>query len=537
MKMQNYLKSLVAPLSMLMVFACTPDQYHQKGEYDDVYFTRNDRKQQPEIVPNVTADPAVVTQNRSQAAIPAELQEKYTNQADVVYYEAQGPRVKSAEDLNYDDFVYDYNNEQLAYYELPLDWDTEWSRDSFNDLMANDYQFKLAWYDQYYQGKSYRMDAYLDQQSNVNRARNSFYGNNAGGGTAIPVYSNLMVGNVMYGTMMPMTPMNMAFYDPFWNNRFSVNIGLGWSNFGWGGGWMNPWYDPFFIGFNRWNRPWGPVWGGGFGGGNTIIVNNGDLNTNRPNVTRSGRLQSTLVTSVAADSQNGARIRTRSQRAAMVGESGASSAAVVRSSRAGLTRQSVSAGRTAGRTIARSSLTRTDLTAGRVNRISTDQSRVRTSSTGSRLTRSRVDASRISSGRSSAGITRTSGRASSFTRADVSRSSRSGSYSRSSALSFNRNSSSSITRSVANRNNTYQSYSNSRSYQRSSSSRSVSGYPSRSSGSSYNRSSSSRSSGVSRSSGSSSRSSGVSRSSGSSSRSSGSSGGSRSGGSSRSGRN
>jgi len=530
MKIKFYLKSFVAPLSMLMVFACSPDQYHQKGEYDDIYFTRNDRKQQPEVVPSVTEDPAVVTQNRSQASIPVELQERYTNQASVVYYEEQGPRVKAANELNYDDFVYDYENEQLAYYELPLDWDTDWSRTSFNELMANDYQFKLAWYDQYYQGNSYRMDDYLGQQNNMSRARNSFYGNNVGGGTALPVYGNLMAGNIMYGAMMPMTPMNMAFYDPFWNNRFSVNIGLGWSNFGWGGGWMNPWYDPFFIGFNRWNRPWGPgwggAWGGNFGGGNTIIVNNNGDGNNRPGITRAGRLQSTAVSTVARDSQNGARIRTRSQRATL-GDAGTRSALVSRSGRADLSGQTV----TSSRSMSRTNQTRSDLTVGRINRVSTDQSRVRSSASGSRITRSRVNASRISSGRSSAGITQASGRSSSITRADVSRISSGRSSSRSSALTFDRTSSSSISRAVQSRN------SNS-GYSRSSSSHSVSGYPSRSYNSNSSRSSSSRSSGVSRSSGSSSRSSGVSRSSGSSGRSSsGSSSSSRSGGSSRSGRN
>ena len=50
MKMKFYTKYLMAPLSMLMVFACSPDQYQQSSEYDDVYFTRKDRVQQPEII-------------------------------------------------------------------------------------------------------------------------------------------------------------------------------------------------------------------------------------------------------------------------------------------------------------------------------------------------------------------------------------------------------------------------------------------------------------------------------------------------------
>lgn len=522
MKTTIYLKSLVAPLSMLLLFACSPDQYQQSGEYDDIYFTRNDRKQQPEVVPEVGANPALVTQNTSQATIPTELQEKYNNTTTdgaVVYYEEQGARIQSANDLNYDDFVFDYNNEYLAYYELPLDWETDWNRASFNDLMANDFQFRLAWYDQYYKGDDWRMNQYLSGRSSNSSRRANFYGPQVG----LAMYSMPMYGGLYTGGMVGVNLNPWGFYDPFWRpiNRFSVSIGFGFGN----GGFYNPWYNPWFHYYNPYSSFPVPGWGYGDGNGNV----------NNRTVTRSGRLRSTSISSVTNDSQNGAQIRTRSQRT-VNGEARGSGSAINRAGRAGISNGQAIA---SGRTIGRNNRTRADLTSGNINRVNTDQNRISTGRNTSRITRSRIDASRVSTGRSNAsGLTRSAGR-SGITRADVSRSSgRSGSFSRSSgSLTFDRTSSSSISRSVMSRNTISRDRSSSRGFFQSGNSSRYSSGPSRSSGRSTISGSPSR--GSSRSSGSVSRSSGSSRSGGSVSRSSGSSSSSssRSGGSSRSGRN
>jgi hypothetical protein len=530
MKKRNYLLSLVAPLSMLMVVACSPDQYQQKAEYDDVYFTRNDRKTQPEIVPDVNANPETVQTNTSAQTIPQELQEKYNNVGEedpVYYFEETGRRVQSANDLNYDDFVFDYNNEYLAYYDLPLDWDTEWSKDSFNDLMWTDPEFRSAWYEQYYNGQGRLMDAYLSKQSNLNNARANFY---AGAPTTqqIPSQGNVFNYNMFYGGMMPM---HAGFYgSPMWNNgwnrTFNFNVGFGnmnpwfydpWNNWGPGPGWNVG--LSWGTGWNRWNRwnGWNNGWNNPWGPNNVIVVNNSDVINNGRQVTRSGRLPSTSVTSVSRDSRDGAQIRTRSQRMSGNNFTNPNTIVNTRGSRSDISRQTVTRGRSGSSTGGRSGIT-----LDRVRRSGTDQERVNPRSNTTRTGRSRVNTGRqVITGGSNNRI-RTSSRAE-MTRADVTRASASRSSVGRNAgnLSFNRTSSSNISRSVANRNSSSRS-----SISRGNSSSRNSFYRGSSSSSSrnaYSRGSSSRSS------------SGVSRSSSrstSSSRGSVSSGSSRSSGSS-----
>lgn len=503
----------MAPLSMLLVLACSPDQYQQSGEYDDVYFTRNDRAKQPEVVTDQAALAQQLSQTNSQATIPAELQERYSNNTGpVTYYEDQGVRVQSARDLNYDDFLYDYENENLAYYELPLDWDTDWSRNSFNDLMAQDVQFRMAWYDQYYQGDDWRMRQYLSGRSGTSSRNWNMNGPRVGVGMGFNSF-----GPGFYPAGMMAVDLNpWGFYDPFWRPiptfRFSVGLGFGFGN---------PYYCP----------PYAPIYTGYPGG--IIVVNDNNININNRSIVRGGRIGGTSVSSVQTDSQNGAQIRTRSQRIAQRGgnASGGSSMTQIQRNSSG---RVVAAGRTARGSSGRSVGTRAsraDLTVDNVRRVNPDANRFNSSRT--RTSRNRVNASQVSSGRSASGSSR-AGRNSGFSRADITRAnaSRSRGNSNYNRLSFDRNSSSSISRSVSSR-SSYNRGSNSSSRGFSfGNSRNSSGF-SRSSGSSFSRGSSSRSSG-SFSRGSSSRSSsGSSRSSSSSSRSSSSS----SSGSSRSGRN
>lgn len=517
--MKNYFKYLMAPLSMVVIYSCSPNQFQQAGEYDDMYFTKADRQTQPQQVdlpPVEDANPSEVDLGYSgNADVNPELLERYNTPEDdpITYYEAQGPqgaKVTSAKDLNFDDFLYDYENNHLAYYELPLDWDTDWNRNSFNQLMANDYQFRVAWYDQYYKGEDWRMDNYLSGRSANSLRYADFMGPTVGLSlAAADFYSGFGYG-VTYGLGMSYVDLNpYGFYDPFWRPiprwRNSLHVGIGFG-YGW-----NSWYN---------YNPWRPGWNNGWYGPGFSYYGDNYYSSNRRNVEYGPRLRSTSVASVRSDALNGSGTRTRSMRA-VSGTGGSANTRVVRSGRAGSTAIASSPRSTRA--------TNRSITASRVNRVRTDDYRIGSRTSGTdRITRGRVSAARENTSRSSyRNVASGSARSARFTRSSVNRRSYSINSSRSqnTAPSFSRNTSSGLSRSVINRssrNSMNRSFSGSRN---SSFSRSTN---SRSSGSSvnFNRSSSSRSSGsrgtVSRSS-----SSGSSRSSGTSSRSSGSSRGSR----------
>lgn len=428
MKTKIYLKYLMAPLSMLVILACSPDQYQMQGEYDDVYFTKNDRKGQPQIVAQNQQALAQQLNEKSaaQAAIPPALQEKYSNGEDpVYYYEEQGARVHSPRELNYDDFVYDYDNEHLAYYELPLDWDTDWSRNAFNNMMNQDFQFRMAWYEQYYDGDDWRMRQYLSGNSNLAARNNTMglpqVGINAGFNSFGP---GMYPGGMMAVDMNP-----MGFYDPFWRpiNRFGFSTGLGF-------GWSNPYYCP----------PNAPIYTG-----SPIVTPTDNVVASNRQVVRGSRA---TIHSVQGDSQNGAQLRTRSQRITQVGSgSGSGSYAGVQGTSGGR----IISGRGSTRPDGAGRTTRADLTVGNLKRVSTDAYRSNQGDRGSRTARyNRVDASQISSGRSASGSAR-AGRNTGFTRAAIEgasggRVSRSGDYSN---LSFDRRSSSSMSRSLIEKGN------------------------------------------------------------------------------------
>lgn len=508
----------MAPLSMLAVFACSPDQYQQASEYDDVYFTSADRKTAPKVVAKPEAVQATETanvitlSNQSKQTVDPTILSRYNNSEskEVEYFVESEvePRVKKANQLNYDDFVWDYENEQLASYALPVDWAEEWDKRYFNDLVYNDFEFRLAWYDQYYLGNSTRMDRYITASNDrIGRTSISTFGRNNFGNRFWNPGFNVSIG---FGN-------SFGFYDPFF-----PGVGFGYDPF------FDPFYDPFlfrtsvwgFGGVNRWNRRWRNRWGfgGGFGFGNPYYcppifsnryIYRGEVFVARNNrtYTRGGRLSSTSVASVRSDAVNGVAA-TRSQRLASAsGTSRVSRSSIEnRSSRSGRVRSSSSVGRSS--TSRSSSGLSRDVVSTRSNRVRTDVSRTSSSRSSSRV------ATSTSRGRSSAITSRTSRSSRSSSTFSGGRAS-SRSAGRTSGVSFNRNSSSRSSSGV----------SRSSSQSRSSSSRGVSRSSSRSSSSrgvsrsSSSRSSSSRSSGsVSRSS--SSRSSGSSRSSSSRSSSS-----------------
>ena len=241
---------------MLAVFACSPNQFQANQEYDDVYFTSSDRMSKPTIIEstdevNSSNESAFSLGDYSNESVDPVLVSKYNNgqSREVTYFE-EGARVTKSTELNYDDFVFDYENENLAYYDLPLDWNTDWDRTSFNQLMTSDYQFQLAWYEQYYIGSDARMNSYLSGLTGrANRRFNSGFGRpNVG----IDIGFSSFAFTPFYSAGMTFVDLNpFGFYDPFWspipdpfwrtNRRFNsfyafggfgFNNPWGWNNFG-----------------------------------------------------------------------------------------------------------------------------------------------------------------------------------------------------------------------------------------------------------------------------------------------------------------
>lgn len=497
MKKNTYSKLLMAPLFMLLAAACTPNQFNQTTEYDDVYFTASDRQEvhknkreaRQELIQS--QQQTVAVDDYSAAKLDQQIVSKYNNgtQDPVTYFE-EGPLVKSAQDLNYDDFITDYQNEQLAYYELPLDWNTDWDRQSFNAIMNQDFYFRLAWYDQYYRGQNYRMSQYLNGNYG-GRGSNSFLQPRVGWTVGLgfntfwPGYVNM--------TYVDLNP--WGYHDPFWRpiRRW------GWSSYYWN----DPFYcPPYYTTYTSWG--WRRGWYNNVYINNNIVIDRRvdrilSSNTRSQDVRRGPRVSTSQVSTVRNDAINGSTPTTRSSRYS----DNLNGTRSTRSSRAGTT----NSGRaTTTDAVTRSS--RSTVTNGRTNRVRTDAYRYDNSNQKSRSRYVRNSSS--STSRSSATQTRaSSSRSSARTSSYSSRSSRSN-------PSFNRSSSS---RSYTNLNSsgrtsrssygTSRSNSSRSSYSRSSSSRS-------SSRSGYSRSSSSRSS--SSRSGSVSRSNSGSRSSGSVSR-------------------
>ncbi len=468
MKKRDYIRILLAPLSMLTVFACSPNQFQSTQEYDDVYFTSADRTSKPTIIESTqeiesSNEKAFSLGDYSSESVDPTLVSKYNNSQDgeVVYFE-EGPIVKQARDLNYDDFIYDYENENLEYYDLPLDWNTDWDKWSFNKLMVNDFQFQLAWYEQYYLNRNSRMNNYL---SGNYRRRN--------GGTVPRVGLDLYGSSIFYngfGVSMSFVSLNNFYgpssffwspiYDPFWS--YGGHYSSFYSSYGYGRpyGWDRWNRNPYSHHYSNINYYTGNVYTGN-------IYNNEGYRNDR-DVTRGGRISSTSVSSVRTDAVNGSTPNTRSSRyASDLGARG--------SRAAGSDGFQVVGGR--------SSSTATSSGNTRSSRVNTNAYQF---SNDSRLTRSNVV--RSSSTRSSRS-TATSSASSSRVNSGTSSSSNSNLFSRSSSTrsatpSYSRSSNSSSRSSGV---------SSSRSSSNSSSSRSSGVSSSRSSG---NSSSSSRSSGT-----------------------------------------
>lgn len=442
MKKKIYLKYLLAPLSMMMVFSCAPDQYQNQNEYDDIYFTKKDRKTQPQILvaaQQETKTSTINEQNTTRNTVPVELQEKYSNADQVTYFEESGPRVQSSRELNYQDFVYDYENGHLAYYELPVDWETDWSEISFDNLMANDFQFRMAWYDQYYEGQDWRMRQYLSGRTSYSARNSNFNGPRVGIGLGFNTVSPWFYGGMMSVDLNP-----WGMYDPFWNPicRYRRGgFGYTWGGFGYSWGNAGFWGSPFYC------PPFNTYYPGGIN--NTIIINNPDYNDiNRRTVVRGGRLAGERISTVSADSQNGSQLRTRSQRLTSSRggiSAGRSSVSMQRINNGARTRTTSSTGRSSSVRLSRNSVE----VVNRSRRVNTDANHFDRVARSNRLTRSRISSGQISSGRSLSSPMRSS--RSNMTNRSVSRNSFGNTSSNRNSLSFSRSSSSSFSRSSVGR--------------------------------------------------------------------------------------
>lgn len=492
MKLSSYFK-IASALLTLSVFAGCASLPVQQGEYDDVYFSSADRTQPKKVIIDPKGnedlgDDVVTLQKSSDSKVEAQLIDKYNNgtPSEVVYFQEIDPRVGRASELNYNDFVWDYDHELLKNYDLPLDWD-DMDAITFNRIIRNDFSFRNAWYEQYYRGNLVAMDNYLNNpgiSSRGQRNLNINVGLGFGFGSFYSPFSTFVTWN---------RPIFNTWNDPFYmfSPYYSYSSSFWYNPF-------DPFYNPFgYYSYNSFRRPWryGNNWyNAGYGGyyNPVIIVNNNgfEYNNGGRNFTRSSRLPSTSITSVRSDAANGSG-RTRS------------TAALENATR---TRSTISSGRVSNTSVRPNSIssgTRSSRSVSSVDAALSRSSRRVNTDVSRSSTRSSANYS-ISSRRGSPSL----GRYAEY--------SRSTSSSRVSIPSYTRNSSS---RSGV-------------SFTRNTSSRSSSGVFS-------GRSSSSREIGFSRSSGSSSRSSGPTfgRSSSSSSRSSGSgmrSSGSSSSGSSRS---
>ena len=265
--MKNLLATLTLGLSGVVLFtACAPDQYAQKGEYDDLYFNSSDR-----------TTVAVTKLNDPQKAA-------YDREGSYVYQEEVASKNFNPDAVDVNRYTSDNNTEEAQGEYYRTEEERALDNNQFNGAQANYASFGNPAF---------------------NRARmwnDPFFNPMWGGGFGNPYWNSMAFYDPFFDPFM-MGPMG---FDPFWGPGagfgfrpgFNVSVGFG---FGFGNAFAfgNPW------GWNRWNR-WGRF--GGFGGytagfydglffGNpynrfgfcptpVVVVNNGELVANRRSVVR-----------------------------------------------------------------------------------------------------------------------------------------------------------------------------------------------------------------------------------------------------------
>lgn len=261
---------------MLFLISACSQLPLQRGEYDDVYFTSNDRPQVPIIVTdpaqleNIEAENIITLEKSSEQQVAPELVNKYNNGGDEMptYYRS------SEEDAEANFFSGDFERDNQAF-----------NNQGFSVQNANNV------------GRF---------NSGFNAGFNSGFGNTFG--FMRPSFGfGLGFGNTFATGFHSSFMFTNGFYDPF--NPFAMQSFMQFNTFGSFG-----FYDPFFMG-NSYYNPWfrrNRFRNNFFAGpGSVVIINNGELNAgNNRNFERGGRLRSTSsVNSVRADAMAGTQTR------------------------------------------------------------------------------------------------------------------------------------------------------------------------------------------------------------------------------------
>jgi len=256
---RNTMKTLKAKISLIVLLAVGIGSVAAQ-EYDDMYFTKKDRKK----VKYVSEDKAV-TQDLDQVQqftdTPGEnFSARTVNPEYIAKYQASSQESGSAEFANDEYFVEDYNQNNNNLNTTVNDF-----QNNYSDVAVRDRYGNVRYFNSY--SDVYWSDPFLYQNTIFDPLYRPYYGWNA--------------------------------YRP-WRSGWSVSVGFGW---GWNSWRWNRWNTGW--GWNSWNYGWGNAWGydpwcPGFYGGyygnpyrNVVVINNYENRYNRnyrrgPGTSRSG---------------------------------------------------------------------------------------------------------------------------------------------------------------------------------------------------------------------------------------------------------
>ena len=314
MKKNTYFKILMAPLIVLTFGACSSNLYNQPQEYDDIYFTKADRKQATVITKTVETQPLNISKEKtpeiqktysmeeySPEYVDPSLVEKYSNQKPIDQNSRKSLRVLNANQLNFNDFIWDFDHNNVEFKDLPLDWGKGyWSQIQFDNRVSSDYQFRNAWYDYYYSGYEESINNYFDQVS-----ANQQYASSARYSSPLSFRPRIRIGlGFGYSYYNSYASLFGNFYDPFYDPYYYS----GNSFFGY--------YDPFYV---RTNVFFGtPFWcppsyyNRKYYSNRPYYQNDGN-DLRRRDAVRGPRSTRGIVASVGNDASNGITPRTRSE--------------------------------------------------------------------------------------------------------------------------------------------------------------------------------------------------------------------------------
>ena len=267
--MKKYTKALLAPLSVLAIYACAPGQYNQSQEYDDIYFTSSDRPSAPKVV---ESNVPLTTEQASAKEVPNK--KTYS-------LEEYSPTYVDEELIN------KYNNEGSNPDDDAIDLET----------VSNEPPTVLDYYDTY------------DNEGYYNTpVVNNYYFN--GGGFYDPFYTY----SYNYDPFLWGDP----FYNDFYRFRrfrragWGLSLGVSFGSLGFFYGrpyssiysWGSPFYDPWFSVYDPWCPPYSIISYNRF---NTRYYagNYGEFGVRSREVVRGPRATRSTIASVRSDANNG----------------------------------------------------------------------------------------------------------------------------------------------------------------------------------------------------------------------------------------